>query len=229
MGLPLRKEESVKKPPYKRYHIERPRNHLEKHEVYKMIEGAKTTNSWRHKKRGNYTKSGYKTLRNQLMLLVGFQHGMRNSELRLLRWDHVDLDSNRLSVKRLKNGLSGIHPLWGNEEGGKNGKRLYNEIALFNKLKAESEKMGIISPYVFVNSNGKPMTRDAFYKIMRTLGEEAGTSFPPTPHMLRTGAGADAVNKGIDIRRIQDYLGHKDIRNTVIYTQLNANKFNGFH
>ncbi len=163
------------------------------------------------------------------MLLIAFQHGLRNSETRLLKWDQVDLETNRLSVIRLKNGLNGMHPLWGNDGGGKNGKRAYNEVAMFKKLKSETDKRGIISPYVFVDFQGRPMTRDNFYKIVRKLGEEVGMSIIPHPHMFRHGEGAHAINNGKDIRHIQEYLGHVNIENTVRYTRLDTNKFNGFH
>jgi type 1 fimbriae regulatory protein FimB/type 1 fimbriae regulatory protein FimE len=44
--------------------------------------------------------------------------------------------------------------------------------------------------------------------------------------MVRHATGYRLANKGIDTRTIQDYLGHANIQNTVIYTQLAASKFN---
>ena len=48
-----------------------------------------------------------------------------------------------------------------------------------------------------------------------------------TPHMLRHGCGYALINKGYDVRVVQDYLGHKDIRNTAIYTRLDDKQFKG--
>ncbi len=45
--------------------------------------------------------------------------------------------------------------------------------------------------------------------------------------MLRHGTGYAVANKGKDTRLIQDYLGHVDIKNTVIYTETNAARFEG--
>lgn len=53
--------------------------------------------------------------RDKLMVLIGYRHGLRVSELIHLRWQQVDLDTQRLSVRRLKNGEPSVHPLSGRE------------------------------------------------------------------------------------------------------------------
>ena len=45
--------------------------------------------------------------------------------------------------------------------------------------------------------------------------------------MLRHGCGYYLANKGFDLRVIQDYLGHKNVQNTVIYTRLSGKQFEG--
>ena len=45
------------------------------------------------------------------------------------------------------------------------------------------------------------------------------------PHMLRHSTGHELANKGRDLRLIQDYLGHRDPKNTVRYTQTSAARF----
>lgn len=50
-------------------------------------------------------------------------------------------------------------------------------------------------------------------------------SFSVNPHMLRHGCGFALADMGHDTRLIQDYLGHKDIKNTVIYTRTAARRF----
>ena len=48
------------------------------------------------------------------------------------------------------------------------------------------------------------------------------------PHMLRHACGHHLTNvRKADTRRVQDYLGHRDIRHTVLYTELDGNKFDG--
>jgi type 1 fimbriae regulatory protein FimB/type 1 fimbriae regulatory protein FimE len=53
--------------------------------------------------------------RDATMILMGFRHGLRASELCSLRWDQVDLVHGRLHVHRLKNGIPSVHPLTGSE------------------------------------------------------------------------------------------------------------------
>lgn len=57
-------------------------------------------------------------------------------------------------------------------------------------------------------------------RIVERAGEVAGIGFHVHPHMLRHGAGHMLANEGTDTRLIQDFLGHRDIRNTVRYTKL---------
>ncbi len=71
------------------------------------------------------------------------------------------------------------------------------------------------------------MTRDNVNKLLKRLGEAAKLEVTAHPHMLRHSCGYNLVNKGLDTRRIQDYLGHKNIQNTVKYTRLNENRFEG--
>ena len=48
------------------------------------------------------------------------------------------------------------------------------------------------------------------------------------PHMLRHGCGFKLANDGHDTRAIQHYMGHRNIQHTVRYTELAADRFNGF-
>lgn len=59
-------------------------------------------------------------------------------------------------------------------------------------------------------------------------GEEAAFGFTIHPHMLRHSTGFYLANQGHDTRAIQSYLGHANIKNTVIYTELAPNRFKGF-
>ena len=49
------------------------------------------------------------------MILFGYRHGLRASELCAVQWSEVELDAGRLHVRRAKGGLTGVHPLAGVE------------------------------------------------------------------------------------------------------------------
>ncbi|MGL4277513.1 MAG: tyrosine-type recombinase/integrase, partial [Morganella morganii] len=61
--------------------------------------------------------------------------------------------------------------------------------------------------------------------LLRRYGELGGVSISAYPHMLRHGCGYALADLGRDTRLIQDYLGHRNIRHTVIYTATNTQRF----
>ncbi len=65
-------------------------------------------------------------------------------------------------------------------------------------------------------------------KIIGRAGALAGLDFPVHPHLLRHACGFYLANKVIDIRAIQLYMGHSNTQHTCRYTELAANRFNGF-
>jgi type 1 fimbriae regulatory protein FimB len=82
------------------------------------------------------------------------------------------------------------------------------------------------SPLVFLSERG-PMTRQAFNYTCAEIGKRAGLSIKIHPHMLRHSCGFALANKGCDTRLIQDYLGHRNIRHTQLYTRTAAVRFEG--
>jgi len=82
--------------------------------------------------------------------------------------------------------------------------------------------------HVFISERKAPLSTRSVHNIVAEAGKAAKFPFPIHPHMLRHGTGFHQANKDRDIRVIQAYMGHANIKNTVIYTELNANKFNNF-
>ncbi len=154
---------------------------------------------------------GRHRLRDRTLILVGYRHGLRVSELVGLKWDQIDLKRAQMHVNRLKNGSSATHPIEG------------DEMRLLRRLQREYPD----APFLFTTERGGPLTRSTVSKLLSRAGQEAGLSFPVHPHMLRHGTGYYLANKGIPTRTIQAYLGHRSIQHTVRYTELSPKAFNG--
>jgi site-specific recombinase XerD len=72
------------------------------------------------------------------------------------------------------------------------------------------------------------MSPKSFGTLFARLGERAGMAFPVFPHMLRHGCGYALANAGHDTRALQAWLGHKNIQQTVRYTELAPDRFKNF-
>ena len=75
----------------------------------------------------------------------------------------------------------------------------------------------------------KLQTEDLLHRNTESLdvGSMADMEFPVHPHQLRHGCGYKLINNGVDVRTVQQYLGHSTINSTVIYTKLDSRRFNG--
>jgi site-specific recombinase XerD len=151
--------------------------------------------------------------RNHAMILVAYRHGLRASELVQLRWSDVDLERGTIYCRRAKGSRSSVHPLKRDEA-----------TALKRVLRASSARA---RDYVFPSERGERMSRSAFWRLVAQAGERAGLAVHAYAHLLRHSCGYYLANKGCDLRLIQDYLGHKQIQNTVRYTTLNSARFAG--
>ena len=176
----------------------RTREHLTEAEVEKLMAATK----------GN--RYGH---RDSTMILVGYRHGLRASELTDLRWDQVDFANGTMHVRRVKQGSPSTHPVRG------------DELRALRRLQREQDPR---SPFVFTSERGSPFTTAGFARMLERAGVEAKLGFKPHPHMLRHACGFALANKGHDTRALQAYLGHKNIQHTVRYTELAPTRFKDF-
>lgn len=154
--------------------------------------------------------------RDYCLIYMCFIHGFRVSEALSLQLSDFSLKEKRLFINRLKHGFCTTHPL------------LDEEVrAIQGWLEVRRRMAGAESGWLFLSRNGKPISRQWAYRLIRRMGEEAGIAVGTHPHMLRHACGYALADRGIDTRLIQDYLGHRNIRHTVMYTASNAGRFEG--
>jgi integrase/recombinase XerD len=83
--------------------------------------------------------------------------------------------------------------------------------------------------FLFGTKNGNPMTRQNIWKIVRNAGKKAGLGISLKPHMLRHTFATQLLEAGMDIRIIQELLGHKSISTTKIYTQVSRSQLKAIY
>lgn len=86
---------------------------------------------------------------------------------------------------------------------------------------------------LFLNNHGLGITRQGFFKNLKEILEEKGLNPNVSPHTLRHSFATHLINRGADLRSIQEMLGHSDISTTKIYTRVSDEKvledYNKFH
>ena len=174
------------------------RKHLVLAEVEKLIAAVKGSRN---------------AARDRCLLLMMFRHGLRVSEACGLRLAQVDIDSRILHVERLKKGLSTTHPL------------RPDELRAIKAWLVERKRLKPEGDAFFVSERRSPLSRKTVWAAICTYGKKAELSMPAHPHMLRHACGFALADQGADTRLIQDFLGHRNIQHTVMYTATNPARF----
>lgn len=79
---------------------------------------------------------------------------------------------------------------------------------------------------LFLNYNGKRLTRQGFWKIIKKYVDQSNIDKNITPHTLRHSFATHLIDNGADLKSVQEMLGHADISTTQIYVELTKNKIN---
>ncbi len=149
-----------------------------------------------------------KGTRDKAMLEVAYATGMRVTEIISLDVDDANLEEGFItcrSANKQRNiplGSISIAAL----------KEYINEARPI-MIKDENEKA------LFVNVNGKRLTRQGFWKIVKFYKEQAHITKDITPHVLRHSFATHLLQNGADLKAIQTMLGHSDISSTQVYMQ----------
>jgi integrase/recombinase XerD len=82
---------------------------------------------------------------------------------------------------------------------------------------------------LFLSRNGKGLTRDWVYRIIKRYAAQVGLEEKATPHILRHSFATHLLEGGADLRVVQELLGHVSVSTTEIYTHLDRSKLKRIH
>jgi integrase len=151
-----------------------------------------------------------KNPRDFAIFLLAYRHGLRISEIGLLRVDDIDFKQQRIMIHRLKGSLSGYHPLQPDE---------------IKALKRAIKARAIDSPTLFLSRRSEAIAKRSIHDLATTYGELAGIPEEKRHfHVLKHSIATHLLDAGADLRWIQDWLGHAQVQNTVIYAQITNRK-----
>lgn len=164
------------------------------------------------------TDEDLKGIRDKAMLEFAYATGMRVTEIISLNVEDVNLEQEYVECKNGKK-IRDI-PL---------GKMALSAIKEYiNKardimVKSDKEKA------LFVNMNGKRLTRQGFWKIIKYYQEQAHIDKDITPHTLRHSFATHLLQNGAELKAIQTMLGHSDISSTQVYMQFQNDGLNNIY
>ena len=149
-----------------------------------------------------------KGTRDKAMLEFAYATGMRVTEMISLNIEDVDVENSTVVCKTANK--QRVIPL-----GSMSLKALkeYIEDARPILVRDEEEKA------LFVNINGRRLTRQGFWKIVKYYKDQAHITKDITPHVLRHSFATHLLQNGADLKSIQTMLGHSDISSTQVYMQ----------
>jgi len=150
-------------------------------------------------------------IRDRAMFELLYSSGLRVSEIVNLKISNIDFDEGliRFIGKGKKERITPV---------GETSKLFLKKYLNIARFKIEKE---IKSDYVFLNKNGKKLTRQGFWKILKKYDKKINLGKNLYPHIFRHSFATHMIERGADIRVVQELLGHSDISTTEIYTNLN--------
>lgn len=147
--------------------------------------------------------------RNQLLLRLMLDTGLRLAEATALEWDHVDLMTGRLLVRQGKGAKDRV--LWMGDD------LLY---ALARWRQRQHTVCRMVPSHVFTTLQGRGLQHRYVQEMVRRYAKQAGIMKRVTPHVFRHTFATDLYRKTGNIRLVQKALGHADLSTTMVYTHL---------
>lgn len=161
-------------------------------------------------------------LRDKAILETLFSTGLRVSELTSLDRDQVKLKPTTIDIEISVTGK------------GKKVRTIYFSKRATESLKKYLDTRNDLDKALFINYRGptnspKRLTTRSVQNIIKKYAILAGLPLSTSPHVLRHSFATDLLNQGVDLRLIQEFLGHQNIATTQVYTHVTNRRLRDVH
>ncbi|MBI2345069.1 tyrosine-type recombinase/integrase [Candidatus Dependentiae bacterium] len=160
--------------------------------------------------------------RNKIMIYLLYVCGMRVSELVNLKVSEISFEENYIKIFG-KGGKQRIIPLPAEMNQALLTYTQHTHRYLLTSSLSSGKQIERYSDYLFpIYYSGKiqPITRQAFWRILKEIAQKAGFVHTVSPHMLRHSLATHMLKRGANLRVLQTLLGHEKINTVQIYTHL---------
>jgi len=158
-------------------------------------------------------------IRDKAALEIMYAAGLRVSELVELLTHNVNLDIGFLKCVG-KGSKERIIPL------GRKASEAVNKY--LSKTRPKLLK-GKNDSHLFLSRLGIKVSRQSYWKMIKKYAGIAGIKKEIKPHTLRHSFATHLLERGADLRSVQEMLGHADISTTQLYTHINRERLKGIH
>lgn len=161
----------------------------------------------------------YHGIRDRAMLELMYATGLRVSEVSFLKISDINLDLGFIKCKG-KGSKERLVPL------GKVAQGFLQKYLDEARNKLLGKK---ISQYLFLAQGGRRLSRQSIWKMLKKTVRLAGIRKRASPHTLRHSFATHLLERGADLRSVQEMLGHSNITTTQIYTHINQTRLKEIH
>jgi len=198
--------------------VEDPTSLVETPKLWKRVPEVLTTNEVESMIRASQGRS-WQNIRDNAILELFYASGMRVSELVNLKLEHINLGVGY--VRCLGKGRKErIIPV---------GKRAQEAIKRYCEQARNKLLKSNPHSFLFISRLGQKMSRQSVWKIIKRYAKKANIKRPIKPHTLRHSFATHLLERGADLRSVQEMLGHSDISTTQIYTHVDKERLKAIH
>lgn len=152
-------------------------------------------------------------LRDRTIIELIYQTGVRRGECQRLDLEHVDLESQILQVRQGKGKKDRLLPI---------SESLVDLLSDYLENSRPAFRPPPGEPALFLSNQRRRLGGARVNQIFRQAAQRAGLERGVTPHVLRYAFATHLVQKGAELRHVQEMLGHSQVSTTQFYTRLSA-------